>query len=137
MTSWHRFPLSGHLLLRRWRVLAVGILAAVLAAVTLWSLSASVDASATLRIQNGMTEAEVVSLFGGATGSSRCPIDLPPHFENFSSGERKYWKADAGVIYIDFDARGRVGGAGFYSWDAAAPSLLTQVLRQVRRALGL
>jgi hypothetical protein len=116
--------------LKSWRgVLMIGLGAAILLAVAAAiMLRPPPDISAVLRLRPGMTEAEVVEVFGCRhhAGSSRA-FSLPS--DQTFPGTPKYWNCDAGVVEVRFDANGRVCGYESRSYDFCGPSPFRQLLR--------
>ena len=65
------------------------------------------DLAAIHRVKPGMTEAEVVALFGERPSTAR-PYEFSGSVVIPQPGTPKYWYCDAGIIEVRFDPEGRV-----------------------------
>jgi hypothetical protein len=92
------------------------------------------DLTAVRRIQRGMTEAEVVKLFGAKPTTSR-----PQQFGGVVSplpGTSKFWYCDAGIVVVRFDDAGKVATVTHVGY-GTRPSLLRLKLRGFLSAIGM
>jgi hypothetical protein len=110
LTSW----LAGKCRLRSRAAARTGVYVGVPGAALLWLLFAlyprqNPDLSACLRIRNGMTETDVVALFGTEADTDSCWLFDFPNLKSLP-GSRKYWYCDAGVVEVRFDAEGKALG---------------------------
>jgi hypothetical protein len=117
---------------RRQRLVLLVVTPAALLGLGLFLLlpSSRPDASNKLRIESGMTEADVNGIFGCKADGDRSDLFDSSHRDRMGPGFPKYWICDAGVVEVWFDERGRVIGSSFLSHDfKRRPSLFHRFLR--------
>jgi hypothetical protein len=94
---------------------------------------------AVLLVQPGMTEEQVIAVFGTRpTKTMPYQYDLPPPVipPGYAPGTDLYWYCDAGIVAVNFGPDGRVRNTNFASYDFQPNPTMVKV-RSFLRQIGI